>query len=306
MAECGMVVEASPASRAVRTFSREPRRHRWRRFPTGFLWGAATASFQIEGARDSRGDSIWDRYCERPGAIARREQRRPRLRPRQPLAHRRRAARAGSAWRLPLLDRLATRAARGRGRASTAGLDFYSRLVDGLLEAGITPYVTLYHWDLPQSLEDAGGWPARATAEAFADYAELVAGHLGDRVRALDDAQRAVLLGRVRLRRRAHGTRPPITCRWLRRRPPPPARSRPRRRADPRRRPVRRGGAGAQPRPGVPGERARRGRRGGAASATGLFNRWYVEPALGLRLPRRHDARSRLGRERRSPTATPP
>src|SRR5690606_4276126 len=70
----------------------------------------------------------------------------------------------------------------GRGPANQAGLDFYSRLVDGLLERDVRPFVTLYHWDLPQELEDAGGWPVRETAERFAEYAALVVGALGDRV----------------------------------------------------------------------------------------------------------------------------
>lgn len=71
----------------------------------------------------------------------------------------------------------------GRGKVNQAGLDFYSRLVDGLLEAGITPFATLYHWDLPQVLQDAGGWPSRSTAEAFVEYADVVTQHLGDRVK---------------------------------------------------------------------------------------------------------------------------
>ena len=136
-----------------------------------------------KGAGTSRGDSIWDRFCERPGAIL-------------DGSNGDHACDHVNRWRtdVELLRRLGLGAYRfsiswprvlpeGRGAVSAAGLDFYSRLVDGLLEAGITPYVTLYHWDLPQPLEDAGGWPVRATAEAFADYAELVAGHLGDRVR---------------------------------------------------------------------------------------------------------------------------
>jgi beta-glucosidase len=152
-------------------------------FPTGFRWGAATASFQIEGARTSRGDSIWDRYCELPGAIL-------------DGSNGDHACDHVNRWEIDvaLMRQLGLDAYRfsiawprvlpaGRGAVSTDGLDFYSRLVDGLLEAGITPYVTLYHWDLPQPLEDEGGWPARETAEVFADYTELVVGHLGDRVR---------------------------------------------------------------------------------------------------------------------------
>src|SRR6185369_2577793 len=70
----------------------------------------------------------------------------------------------------------------GRGRVNQAGLDFYDRLVDALLAAGITPFPTLFHWDTPQALEDAGGWPARATAEAFVEYVDVVADRLGDRI----------------------------------------------------------------------------------------------------------------------------
>ena len=110
----------------------------------------------------------------------------------------------------------------GRGRVNTAGLDFYDRLVDELLAHGIEPFATLFHWDTPQALEDAGGWPARATAEAFVEYAEAVVGRLGDRVRRWIDAQRAVgrRVDRPRVgRARAgpHGARPTpsrprITC----------------------------------------------------------------------------------------------
>ena len=95
----------------------------------------------------------------------------------------------------------------GRGRVNEAGLDFYDRLVDELLANGITPFVTLFHWDPPQALEDAGGWTERATAERFVEYVEAVAARLGDRVDALDHPQRAVgrLVDRPRLGR---STRP--------------------------------------------------------------------------------------------------
>jgi beta-glucosidase len=145
----------------------------------GFVWGAATAAFQIEGAldEDGRGASIWDRFPVRAGdtgAVA------------CDFYHRWRedvdlmrelgldAFRFSVAWPRVLPE--------GRGRVNERGLDFYDRLVDALLEAGIQPWATLYHWDLPQALEDAGGWPERATAEAFAAYAEVVARRLGDRV----------------------------------------------------------------------------------------------------------------------------
>ena len=155
-----------------------------RRFPDDFLWGSATSSYQIEGAAsvDGRGESIWDRFCARPGAIT-----------------------DGSSGEVAcdhyhrfdedvaLMQRLNLNAYRfsiawprifpqGRGRLNTLGLDFYDRLVDSLLAHGLRPMPTLYHWDLPQALEDQGGWPVRATAEAFADYAEVVADRLGDRV----------------------------------------------------------------------------------------------------------------------------
>lgn len=154
-------------------------------FPTDFAWGVATSAQQIEGAAtaDGRGESIWDRFAAQPGCIA------GGARPEPACDHYHR-------WRedLELLRWLGVNAYRfsmawtrilptGRGSANAAGLDFYSRLVDALLAAGIEPYLTLNHWDLPQALEDAGGWPARATAFAFADYAECVARRLGDRVR---------------------------------------------------------------------------------------------------------------------------
>jgi beta-glucosidase len=155
-----------------------------RRFPTDFVWGSATSSYQIEGAvtEDGRGESIWDRFCTVPGAIKDRTD----------------GAVACDHYHrytedIALMGRLNLNAYRfsiawpriipaGRGQVNAAGLDFYDRLVDSLLAAGIQPFPTLYHWDLPQVLEDQGGWPVRSTAEAFADYAEVVAERLGDRV----------------------------------------------------------------------------------------------------------------------------
>ena len=153
-------------------------------FPPEFVWGAATASYQIEGAatEDGRGESIWDRFCATPGRVANGDT--------GAIAcdfyHRYRddaklmrdlgldAFRFSVAWPRVVPD--------GRGRVNERGLDFYDRLLDELLAAGIQPFVTLYHWDLPQALEDAGGWPEPSTAEAFAEYAEAVAKRLGDRV----------------------------------------------------------------------------------------------------------------------------
>ncbi len=154
------------------------------RFPVGFVWGAATASYQIEGAVDEggRGESIWDRFSHTDGSTFK--------------------GHTGDVacdhyhrWPedLDLLSRLGAKAYRfsiawprimpeGRGEVNKDGLDFYSRLVDGLLETGIVPFATLYHWDLPQALEDEGGWTARSTAHAFVAYAEAVVSRLGDRV----------------------------------------------------------------------------------------------------------------------------
>lgn len=147
----------------------------------GFTWGVATSAYQIEGGRgeDAKGDSIWDRFTDRGLA---------------PLAgnvacdhyHR---------WQedLDLLAALGVGAYRfsvawtrmfpnGDGEPNPAGLRFYEALVDGLLERGIEPWLTLYHWDLPQSLQDRGGWPRRETVDAFVAYAVTLADHLGDRV----------------------------------------------------------------------------------------------------------------------------
>jgi beta-glucosidase len=152
--------------------------------PPNFLWGAATAAYQIEGAahEDGRGASIWDRFCATPGKVRNGDtgeiacdfyHRYP-----QDVALMRelglKAFRFSVAWPRVVPE--------GRGPVNQAGLDFYDRLVDELLGNGIEPLVTLYHWDLPLPLEDAGGWPERATAEAFRDYTEVVARRLGDRV----------------------------------------------------------------------------------------------------------------------------
>ena len=153
-------------------------------FPPDFVWGAATSAYQIEGAaeEDGRGQSIWDRFCATPGKVRNAESGAVAC----DFYHRYGddiglmrelgldAFRFSIAWPRILPD--------GRGRVNAAGLDFYDRLVDALLEAGIRPFPTLYHWDLPQALEDAGGWPARATAEAFVEYVDTVAARLGDRV----------------------------------------------------------------------------------------------------------------------------
>ncbi|MEU9375420.1 GH1 family beta-glucosidase [Streptomyces sp. NPDC048255] len=153
-------------------------------FPHGFAWGTATSAYQIEGAvaEGGRAPSIWDTFTRVPGAID--------------------GGHTGDTacdhyhrWPedIALMRQLGTNAYRlsvawprvlpgGDGPANAKGLDFYDRLTDGLLAAGIEPSVTLYHWDLPQALQDRGGWPERTTAEHFAAYAALVAERLGDRV----------------------------------------------------------------------------------------------------------------------------
>ncbi|MFD1147784.1 glycoside hydrolase family 1 protein [Saccharothrix hoggarensis] len=152
-------------------------------FPEGFVWGAATAAFQIEGATtvDGRTASIWDTFCKLPGAVVGGDTGDPAA------DHYNRvdedvqlmvdlglhAYRFSTAW---------PRIRPDAGPVNQLGLDFYSRLVDKLLENNITPWLTLYHWDLPQTLEDEGGWANRDTAYRFAEYAESVVGALGDRV----------------------------------------------------------------------------------------------------------------------------
>ena len=154
-------------------------------FPEGFLWGAATAAYQIEGAarEDGRGETIWDRFCRVPGAIS-------------DGATGEVACDHYHRWRDDVENmrdlgltayRFSTAWARvfphGRGKVNRRGLDFYEALVDGLLASGIQPALTLYHWDLPQALQDAGGWTNRDTASWFAEYASCMYTHLGDRVK---------------------------------------------------------------------------------------------------------------------------
>jgi beta-glucosidase len=154
------------------------------RFPQGFLWGAATSAFQVEGAtrEDGRGPSVWDTYSHTPGRTL----------------HGDTGDVAADHYHrldadLDLMARLELTAYRfsvawprvqpdGRGTVNQKGLDFYRRLVDGLRQRSIVPALTLYHWDLPQALEDDGGWLHRDTAARFADYAGIVQEALGDRV----------------------------------------------------------------------------------------------------------------------------
>ncbi|WP_413802927.1 GH1 family beta-glucosidase [Streptomyces iranensis] len=154
-------------------------------FPHDFLWGTATSAYQVEGAvaEDGRSPSIWDTFSHTPGKVAGDD-------------HGDVACDHYHRWRqdIGLMKRLGTNAYRlsiawprvvpgGDGPVNAKGLAFYDEVIDGLLEAGITPSVTLYHWDLPQVLQDRGGWPERDTAEHFAAYASVVADRLGDRVR---------------------------------------------------------------------------------------------------------------------------
>jgi beta-glucosidase len=158
-----------------------------RQFPANFVWAVATSAFQIEGAahEDGKGESIWDRFCRVPGAIA-----------------------DGSNGDIACnhlhrmesdLDMIASLGVdayrfsvswprvqpKGEGAWNAKGMAFYDRLVDGLLARGVQPYLTLNHWDLPQALQDKGGWPARDTVHRFVDYARGVQRHLGDRLAAI-------------------------------------------------------------------------------------------------------------------------
>jgi beta-glucosidase len=153
-------------------------------FPKNFFWGAATAAYQIEGAwqEEGKGESIWDRFAHTPGKIKNADTGDV-------------ACDSFHRWRedIALVRAMNLNSYRfsiswpriqptGTGPANSKGIDYYSHLVDALLKAGVRPFVTLYHWDLPQALEDAGGWPNRDTASRFADYADLVTRALGDRV----------------------------------------------------------------------------------------------------------------------------
>ncbi|GAA1731457.1 GH1 family beta-glucosidase [Aeromicrobium alkaliterrae] len=152
--------------------------------PDRFWWGVATSAFQIEGTGDDvpRGESVWDEFCRRPGAIADGSDARVatdhvhRLSEDVALV----AGLGVDAYRFSIS--WARIVPGGSGPTSTAGLAFYDRLVDELLAAGVEPLPTLFHWDTPLELEQAGGWLERDTAQRFADYVEVVAAHLGDRV----------------------------------------------------------------------------------------------------------------------------
>jgi beta-glucosidase len=165
----------------------DPRGHATASFPDGFIWGTATSAYQIEGAvsEDGRGRSIWDTFAHTPGKIGDRTT----------------ADRANDHYHrykedIGLIRELGVKAYRfsiawprvfphGTGAPNPKGLDFYDRLVDELLKVGIEPFATLYHWDLPQVLQDRlGGWRSSETSRAFADYAGTVAERLSDRVKS--------------------------------------------------------------------------------------------------------------------------
>jgi len=163
-----------------------PRASTARRFPEGFLWGVASAAYQIEGAWnvDGKGESIWDRFSHTPGKIANNDTgdvavdhyHRYKEDVQLIKALGAKAYRFSISWPRIFPD--------GTGAPNAKGLDFYSRLTDELLANGIRPWATLYHWDLPQALQDRwGGWQSRDTAKAFADYAGYVAEKLSDRIR---------------------------------------------------------------------------------------------------------------------------
>lgn len=154
-------------------------------FPNDFVWGAATAAYQIEGAaaEDGRGPSVWDAFCAKPGAVFQGHS------GKTACDHYHRSAedvdlmaslglkgyRFSVSWSRVLPE--------GVGEVNEAGLAFYDRLVDQLLEKGVTPYLTLFHWDFPLALYNRGGWLNRASADWFADYTAIIADRLGDRVK---------------------------------------------------------------------------------------------------------------------------
>src|SRR6266576_2768858 len=177
---------AAPAKPADNEIKPAPDRHAPAPFPNGFLWGTATSAYQIEGSvdEDGRGRSIWDIFSHTPGKIGDASN----------------ADRANDHYHrykedVGLIKQLGVKAYRfsiawprvfpeGTGAANPRGLDFYDRLLDELLKNGIEPFATLYHWDLPQALQErVGGWQSSDTSKAFADYAGYVAGRLTDRVK---------------------------------------------------------------------------------------------------------------------------
>ena len=185
-------------------------------FPHDFVWGTAASAYQIEGAvrLDGRGESVWDRFCRVPGAIAdgtngdigcdHYHRYTGDIALMQDLGVG--AYRLSIAWPRVLPT--------GRGAPNPAGLDFYDRLIDGVLAAGIEPWICLHHWDMPQAVEDQGGWRNRDNAHRFADYAHLAARRYGDRVRRFAPINEPNVLVWVAYNSGAHapGQRPRADC----------------------------------------------------------------------------------------------
>ncbi|MFO1109970.1 MAG: GH1 family beta-glucosidase [Bradyrhizobium sp.] len=197
----GLSVPTAASGQARRSGKSKPARQARATFPDGFVWGTATSSYQVEGAvnEDGRGPSIWDRFARMPGTIA------DRSNGDTATDHYHRYKED-----VQLMKSLGTTAYRfsiawprvfpeGSGAPNPKGLDFYNRLVDALLANGIRPFATLYHWDLPQALQDRlGGWTSRDTSKAFADYSGHVAARLSDRVKhffTINECSRHVQLG---------------------------------------------------------------------------------------------------------------
>jgi beta-glucosidase len=179
-----LAMTAAPAAGLAETPAESQPKSAQATFPDGFVWGVATSAYQIEGAvkEDGRGLSIWDTYAHTPGKIAdggnadvandHYHRYRDDVKLMRDIGVK--TYRFSIAW--PRIFPT------GAGQPNTKGLDFYNRLIDALVEAGIEPFPTLYHWDLPQALQDKGGWQSRDTAKAFADYAGYTAAKLSDRV----------------------------------------------------------------------------------------------------------------------------
>src|SRR5256886_10155262 len=194
-------IAATPARSEDVEAKQAPDRHAAASFPNGFVWGTATSAYQIEGAvdEDGRGRSIWDTFAHTPGKIGDHSN----------------ADRANDHYHrykedVRLIKELGVKAYRfsiawprvfpeGTGAPNPKGLDFYDRLLDELAANGIEPFATLYHWDLPQALQDRfGGWTSRDTSKAFADYSAHVTARLGDRVKhffTINECSRHVYLG---------------------------------------------------------------------------------------------------------------
>ena len=261
-------------------------RHAPAGFPKDFVWGTATSAYQIEGAvnEDGRGRSIWDTFAHTPGKI-------------EDSTTGDRANEHYHRYKedIGLIKELGARPtgsrSHGRGcfRKATAqpnpkGLDFYDRLVDELLRQGIEPYATLYHWDLPQALEDrVGGWRSSETSKAFGDYAAYVA-QRAQRSRQVDlHDQRGRKIRELRLWLGHRRPRPQTAGRGSQPGPPPcRAGARPCRAGDPRARPRRHQGRSG---------REHRGLRAGVRHARKRSRRRDRDARIELRLPRRHSGR---------------